>query len=176
MTKTLAVVTCPNADHDPADQHSCADCGHLLDHGFTSKHRYFYYCGDQVTAKPEYLGYGPARLKYIHRDGVQIHAEHVPAEEKLCPAPHSRVGVRICPHIWRISGDVPGKRGGILHPRSEKSVSSNCQLRDYRNPSSRRRHRDLEKPMPVAGDAMEAARLDPTGPCTADESLKRNVH
>ena len=40
----------------------------MLDHGFTSKHRY-YYCGDEVTAEPEYVDDGLARFKYTFADG-----------------------------------------------------------------------------------------------------------
>jgi SAM-dependent methyltransferase len=42
----------------------------MLDHGFTSKHRY-YYCGDRVTAEPEYLDDGLARFKYTFPDGCE---------------------------------------------------------------------------------------------------------
>lgn len=40
----------------------------MLDYGFTSKHKY-YYCGDQVTAEPEYVDDGLARFKYTFADG-----------------------------------------------------------------------------------------------------------
>jgi SAM-dependent methyltransferase len=42
----------------------------MLDHGFTSKHKY-YYCGDQVTAEPEYIDGGLARFKYSFADGSE---------------------------------------------------------------------------------------------------------
>ena len=42
----------------------------MLDHGFTSKHEY-YYCGDQVTAAPEYIDEGLARFKYSFTDGCE---------------------------------------------------------------------------------------------------------
>ena len=42
----------------------------MLDHGFTSKHKY-YYCGDQVTAAPEYIDEGLARFKYSFTDGCE---------------------------------------------------------------------------------------------------------
>ena len=54
---------------------------------------------------------------------------------------------------------------------AEMSVTSSCELGDRRSPSPRRRHRHLEKSVPVAGDATVAARLNPTPPCTTDESL-----
>ncbi len=43
----------------------------MLDRGFTSKHRY-YYCGDQVSAEPEYIDDGLARFKYKFPDGSQF--------------------------------------------------------------------------------------------------------
>ncbi len=42
----------------------------MLDHGFTSKHKY-YYCGDQVTAEPEHVDEGLARFKYTFPDGSE---------------------------------------------------------------------------------------------------------
>jgi SAM-dependent methyltransferase len=39
----------------------------LLDEGFSSKHKY-YYCGDQVTAEPEYVDDGLARFRYEFPD------------------------------------------------------------------------------------------------------------
>lgn len=42
----------------------------MLDHGFTSKHKY-YYCGDRVTAEPEHVDDGLARFKYTFPDGAE---------------------------------------------------------------------------------------------------------
>lgn len=42
----------------------------MLDHGFKTKHRY-YYCGDQVTAEPEHVDDGLARFKYTFPDGAE---------------------------------------------------------------------------------------------------------
>lgn len=42
----------------------------MLDHGFTTKHKY-YYCGDQVTAEPEHVDDGLARFKYTFPDGSE---------------------------------------------------------------------------------------------------------
>jgi SAM-dependent methyltransferase len=39
----------------------------ILDHGFSSKHKY-YYCGDRVTAEPEYVDDGLARFRYEFPD------------------------------------------------------------------------------------------------------------
>ncbi|MUL81318.1 class I SAM-dependent methyltransferase [Mycobacterium sp. CBMA247] len=40
----------------------------MLDHGFTSKHKY-YYCGNHVTAEPEYVDDSLARFRYTFSDG-----------------------------------------------------------------------------------------------------------
>ncbi|WP_121065992.1 methyltransferase domain-containing protein [Chachezhania antarctica] len=40
----------------------------MLDHGFTSKHKY-YYCGDQVSAEPDHIDDGLVRMKYSFADG-----------------------------------------------------------------------------------------------------------
>ncbi len=42
----------------------------ILDHGFKSKHKY-YYCGDKVTAEPEHIDDGLARFKYTFPDGAE---------------------------------------------------------------------------------------------------------
>lgn len=42
----------------------------MLDHGFTSQHKY-YYCGDRVTAEPEHVDDGLARFKYTFPDGAE---------------------------------------------------------------------------------------------------------
>ncbi len=39
----------------------------MLDHGFKSKHKY-YYCGDKVSAEPEHIDDGLARFKYTFPD------------------------------------------------------------------------------------------------------------
>jgi sarcosine/dimethylglycine N-methyltransferase len=42
----------------------------MLDHGYSSKHKY-YYCGDRVTAEPEYIDDGLCRFKYSFPDGAE---------------------------------------------------------------------------------------------------------
>jgi len=42
----------------------------ILDHGFSSKHKY-YYAGDKVTAEPEYIDEGLTRFKYSFPDGSE---------------------------------------------------------------------------------------------------------
>ncbi|MEQ8255023.1 MAG: class I SAM-dependent methyltransferase [Roseovarius confluentis] len=40
----------------------------MLDHGFSSKHK-FYYCGDDVTAEPDHIDDGLCRMRYSFPDG-----------------------------------------------------------------------------------------------------------
>ncbi|RDI50606.1 glycine/sarcosine N-methyltransferase [Nocardia mexicana] len=49
----------------------------ILDNGFTSKHTY-YYCGDSVTAEPEYVDEGLARFRYSFPDESQYHLNMYP--------------------------------------------------------------------------------------------------
>ncbi len=49
----------------------------ILDNGFSSKHKY-YYCGDKVTAAPEYVDESLARFKYSFPDGSNYHLNMFP--------------------------------------------------------------------------------------------------
>ncbi|MDY7103558.1 MAG: class I SAM-dependent methyltransferase [Actinomycetota bacterium] len=49
----------------------------ILDDGFSSKHTY-YYCGDQVSAEPEYVDEGLARFRYNFPDGSEYHLNMFP--------------------------------------------------------------------------------------------------
>lgn len=49
----------------------------ILDHGFSSKHKY-YYCGDQVSAEPEHIDDGLARFRYTFPDGSKFHLNMFP--------------------------------------------------------------------------------------------------
>ena len=50
----------------------------ILDNGFSSKHKFFY-CGDTVTAEPEYIDDGLARFRYtFHDDGSVYHLNMFP--------------------------------------------------------------------------------------------------
>ncbi|MEL7037094.1 MAG: methyltransferase domain-containing protein [Cyanobacteria bacterium J06592_8] len=49
----------------------------ILDHGFSSKHIY-YYCGDQVKAEPEYVDNGLARFRYEFPDQSVYHLNMFP--------------------------------------------------------------------------------------------------
>jgi SAM-dependent methyltransferase len=49
----------------------------ILDHGFTSKHTY-YYCGENVSAEPEHVDDGLARFRYQFPDKSQFHLNMFP--------------------------------------------------------------------------------------------------
>lgn len=49
----------------------------ILDHGFKSKHTY-YYCGDNVSAEPEYVDEGLARFRYRFPDESVFHLNMYP--------------------------------------------------------------------------------------------------
>jgi SAM-dependent methyltransferase len=53
----------------------------ILDHGFSTKHKY-YYCGDEVTAEPEYMDDGLARFKYSFSDGSSYNLNMFPLRLK----------------------------------------------------------------------------------------------
>lgn len=49
----------------------------ILDHGYSSKHTY-YYCGDEVTAEPEHIDEGLARFVYRFPDESEYHLNMFP--------------------------------------------------------------------------------------------------
>ncbi|WNO53577.1 class I SAM-dependent methyltransferase [Stakelama saccharophila] len=49
----------------------------ILDDGFSTKHKY-YYCGDRVSAEPEYVDDSLARFKYSFPDGSDYHLNMFP--------------------------------------------------------------------------------------------------
>jgi len=53
----------------------------ILDHGFSSKHK-FYYCGEKVSAEPEYVDEGLARFQYSFDDGSVYHLNMFPLRKK----------------------------------------------------------------------------------------------
>ena len=53
----------------------------ILDHGFSSKHIY-YYCGDNVKAEPEYVDEGLARFRYLFPDGTKYHLNMFPLRKE----------------------------------------------------------------------------------------------
>lgn len=53
----------------------------ILDHGFSSKHVY-YYCGENVKAEPEYVDEGLARFRYVFPDGTTYHLNMFPLRKE----------------------------------------------------------------------------------------------
>jgi sarcosine/dimethylglycine N-methyltransferase len=53
----------------------------ILDHGFTSKHVY-YYCGDNVSAEPVYIDEGLARFQYRFPDQSEFHLNMFPLRKE----------------------------------------------------------------------------------------------
>jgi SAM-dependent methyltransferase len=146
----------------------------MLDHGFTSKHKY-YYCGDRVTAEPEYLDDGLARFKYAFPDGCEYTLNMFPLRKSYVQCLIREAGFDRVRTYGDFQETYHESEAEFFIHVAEKSVTSNCQLRGRRSPSSRRQ-RHLEESVPVARDAMVAARLDPTRPCTTNESPMRNGH
>lgn len=63
----------------------------ILDIGFDSSHKY-YYCGDRVTAEPEYVDEGLARFKYVFDDGATYHLNMFPLRKKYVTSMMKEVG------------------------------------------------------------------------------------
>ncbi|MEX0876333.1 MAG: class I SAM-dependent methyltransferase [Phycisphaerales bacterium] len=63
----------------------------ILDHGFSSKHK-FYYCGDQVAAEPEHIDEGLCRFRYGFPDGSQFHLNMFPLRKQYTRDLMSEVG------------------------------------------------------------------------------------
>lgn len=53
----------------------------ILDDGFSSSHRY-YYCGERVSAEPEYVDDGLARFRYEFDDGTEYHLNMFPLRKE----------------------------------------------------------------------------------------------
>lgn len=53
----------------------------ILDNGFTSKHIY-YYCGDNVSAEPEYVDEGLTRFRYRFPDKSEFHLNMFPLRKE----------------------------------------------------------------------------------------------
>jgi len=53
----------------------------ILDHGFSTKHRY-YYCGDQVVAEPVHVDDGLARFEYSFPDGSKHNLNMFPLRRR----------------------------------------------------------------------------------------------
>lgn len=63
----------------------------ILDVGFQSKHKY-YYCGDQVSAEPEYVDESLARFRYSFPDNSVYHLNMYPLRKSYVRSLMSEVG------------------------------------------------------------------------------------
>ena len=145
----------------------------MPDHGFASKHKY-YYCGDQVTAEPEYIDDGLARFKYRFPDGCEYTLNMFPLRKNYVLRLMREAGSERVGTYGDFQESYQENEPDFFIHVAENSVTSNRQLCDHRNPLSHRLYRQVEKSIPIARDVMTPTRLDQTRPWTADESLKRN--
>ena len=128
----------------------------MLDHGFTSKHRHSY-CGDQVTAEPEYLDDGLARFKYTFPDGREYTLNMFPLRKNYVRRLIREAGFDLVRTYGDFQETYESEPDFFIHV-AQKSVTSNSQLRDRRNGASPRRRRY------------------PTQAFKTDESVMRNGH
>jgi glycine/sarcosine/dimethylglycine N-methyltransferase len=145
----------------------------MLDHGFRSKHKY-YYCSDQVTAEPEYLDDGLARFKYTFPDGCEYALNMFPLRKNYLRRLLHEAGferVRTYGDFQEIYRE--NEPDFFVHV-AEKSLTQNGQLRQCPSRSSDRRHRHSEKSVPIAGDEIAPARLNPIRVATTDGRLPIN--
>lgn len=63
----------------------------ILDHGYSSKHKY-YYCGDKVTAEPEHMDDGLARFRYSFPDKSVYHLNMFPLRKNYLRRLMTEVG------------------------------------------------------------------------------------
>lgn len=63
----------------------------ILDTGFSSKHIY-YYCGDNVSAEPEYVDEGLARFRYTFPDKSEFHLNMFPLRKEYVRRLMTEVG------------------------------------------------------------------------------------
>ena len=147
----------------------------MLDHGFTSKHKY-YYCGDQVMVEPEYIDDSLARFKCTFLDGCEYTLNMFQLRKNYVLRLMREAGFERVRTYGDFQENYQENEPDFFIHVAEKSLSPNGRLHQRPSRSSRRRHRHSEKSVPIAGDAIVAARLDPTRLHTTDESVMRNGH
>jgi glycine/sarcosine/dimethylglycine N-methyltransferase len=103
----------------------------MLDHGFTSKHKY-YYCGDGVTAAPEYLDDGLARFKYIFSDGRAFTLNMFPLRKNYVMRLVREAGFELVRTYGDFQETYEENEPDFFIHIAEKSVISKPQLRDCR--------------------------------------------
>jgi SAM-dependent methyltransferase len=115
----------------------------MLDHGFTSKHRY-YYCGEQVTAEPEYVDDGLARFKYAFPDGCEYTLNMFPLRKDYVRRLMREAGFERVRTYGDFHETYQDNEPDFFIHVAEKSLNPNGQLRHRGSPSSRTRHPHLE--------------------------------
>ncbi len=63
----------------------------ILDHGYSSKHRY-YYCGDKISVEPEHVDEGLARFRYDFPDDAVYHLNMYPLRKEYTRRLMNEVG------------------------------------------------------------------------------------
>jgi glycine/sarcosine/dimethylglycine N-methyltransferase len=145
----------------------------MLDHGFRSKHKY-YYCSDQVTAEPEYLDDRLARFKYTFPDGCEYTLNMFPLRKNYARRLLHEAGFERVRTYGDFQETYRENEPDFFVHVAEKSLSQDGQLRRRPSRSSGRRHRHSEESVPIAADAMVAAHLNPIRVGTTDGRLMRN--
>jgi SAM-dependent methyltransferase len=103
----------------------------MLDHGFTSKRKY-YYCGNRVTAAPEYLDDGLARFKYIFADGCEYTLNMFPLRKNYVWRLLREAGFELIRTYGDFQETYEENEPDFFIHVAEKSVTSKSQLRDCR--------------------------------------------
>jgi sarcosine/dimethylglycine N-methyltransferase len=103
----------------------------MLDHGFTSKHQY-YYCGDRVTAAPEYLDDGLARFKYTFADGSEYTLNMFPLRKNYVRRLFREAGFELVRTYGDFQETYEENEPDFFIHVAEKSVISKSELRDCR--------------------------------------------
>ena len=108
----------------------------MLDHGFASTHRY-YYCGDRVTAEPEYLDDGLARFKYTFPDACEYTLNMFPLRKNYVRRLIREAGFELVRTYGDFQETYHESEAEFFIHVAEKSDTSNLRLRDRLGPSSR---------------------------------------
>lgn len=147
----------------------------MLDHGFKSKHKY-YYCGDQVKAEPEYLDDGLARFRYTFPDGCEYTLNMFPLRNNYVRGLLREAGFERIRTYGDFQETYRHNEPDFLVHVAEKSLSQNDKSPHRPSCSSDGRYRHSEDRVPVPGDVVSAAPLGPRRILTTDRRLQRNGH
>ena len=121
----------------------------MLDQGFTSKHKY-YYCGDRVTAEPEYLDDSLARFKYAFQDGSEYTLNMFPLRKH---------------YVRRLIREAGFERIRTYGDFQETYEDTECDFFI---------HVAQKDSVPIGGDPFKRACFDSIRPCRTNESPVRH--